>query len=322
MSARLLVFIALVLAAPPAGAMILASGDGSGNTSAPADDFGFANVGDAGQTAVYIGAGWVISANHVGVGPVVLEGVTYEALPGSKVRMRNRGARVSPDLAMFRLREVPSLPSLPIRHTPPEVGDLVFLAGHGYGRDTPVEFQGAPGWAWSDEAALRWGTNTVKAVGLMITVGSGNATATFETNFSGKGATEHEAQVALGDSGGGAFIERGDTWELAGVLFAASLYPGQAKRTSIRGNLTYIADLSIYRDQILAIMACDDDLECVREGRARRASSCTSNCGDGFAWSLVAALLVRPRFKPLFRPLFKRRWPSWVRLRRRPRAPS
>ena len=49
--------------------------------------------------------------------------------------------------------------------------------------------------------------------------------------------------MAVGDSGGGAFIKRGDTWELAGVLFAADRNPEQPKRTSIQGNLTLIADL-------------------------------------------------------------------------------
>ncbi len=318
MSARLLVFIAFALAASPAGAMILASGDGRGNTTAPPDDFGFANVGNAGQTAVYLGAGWVISANHVPLRQVVLQGKPYPALPGSKVQMRNENALVSADVAMYRLRDVPDLPSLRVRRTPPRVGDLVLLAGNGYRRGAPVEFQGEPGWEWSRQAALGWGTNTVKSVGLMVSINLGNATAAFETDFSGEGATEHEAQVAIGDSGGGAFIKRGDTWELAGVLFASSQHPDQTERTAIRGNLTYIADLSVYRDQILAVMACDDDLACIDERRTRRASSCTSICGEGFAWSLVVPLLVGPPFRPLFR----RRWPSWVRLRRRPRAPS
>ena len=311
MSARLLIFIALTLLASPAGALVLASGTGSGNTTAPADDFGFANVGKSRESAVYLGSGWLITANHVAHESVVLEGVRYETLPKSKVRLRNYRARISPDLAMFRLREVPDLPSLPIRPMPPEVGQLVFLAGNGYGSDAAAEFRGNPGWSWSNEKHLRWGTNTVRTVGLIITVKQGNATSAFETDFSGGQATKHEAQVAVGDSGGGAFIKRGDTWELAGVLFAADRNPEQPKRTSIQGNLTLIADLSVYRDQILAFVACDDDRDCIEaRRRTRQASSCSSACGEGFAWSLVVPLLVR------------RRWPSWARLRRRRREPS
>ena len=306
MSARLLIFIAIILLASPAGALVLASGEGSRNTTAPADDFGFANVGKTRESVVYLGSGWVITANHVSVGPVVLDGDSYVLLPQSKVRIRNPRARVSPDLAMFRLQAVPDLPSLPIRATPPEVGQIVFLAGNGYGRGAAVEYQERFGWSWSDEQDLRWGTNTVRAIGLTITVRQGNATSAFDTDFSANPATEHEAQVAVGDSGGGAFIKRGDTWELAGVLFASDHDAGQTQRTAIQGNLTLIADLSVYRDQILAVIACDDDRDCIDARRARAPSS----CGEGFAWSLVAPLLVR------------RRWPSWAPLRRRRREPS
>ena len=51
--------------------MIIASGDGTGNTTAPADDPGFANVGNrGGLTGVYLGRRWVLTANHVGEGDI------------------------------------------------------------------------------------------------------------------------------------------------------------------------------------------------------------------------------------------------------------
>lgn len=306
--------LAIALVAAPAGALIVVSGDGRGNTEPPPDDFGFANVGDAAQTAVYIGRGWVLTASHVPEGPVVLQGVVYEPVAGSKVRMRNDDEHFMADLALFRLREPPDLPSLPIRPTPPEEGDLVFLAGNGFGRGEAVELEGEPGWAWSKDAALRWGTNRVRSVRLMIAIGFGNLTAAFETDFSTRDGTEHEAQVTVGDSGGGAFIKRDGTWELAGILFAENQYDEQPRRTAIAGNLTYVADLSVYRDQIFAAMDCDGDYPCMRQRMARRASSCQSVCGEGFAWSGVVLLLVRPRST--------RTWPSWARRRRRPPAPS
>lgn len=319
MSARVLLFLvlAIALAAPPTPALIVVSGDGQGNTVAPPDDFGFANVGDAGQTVVYVGQGWVITANHVPLGRVSLDGIPYDALPGSKVRIKNEEEGVSPDLAMFRLEEAPPLPALEIRSSPPRVGDLVLLAGNGFARGAALELDEMPGWVWSRESALRWGTNRVKSVGLKIPVSVGSITVAFETDFSGRGATEHEAQVTIGDSGGGAFIEHDGTWELAGVLFAAEQYENQAKRTAIQGNLTYIADLSVYREQILAVMACDRDAACLEE-HADRASPCTSICGEGFAWSVVVPLLVRRRSRLLVR----RTSPSWARRRRRPLAPS
>ena len=44
--------------AGPAGAVIVSAGDGTGNTAAPADDFGFLSAGSqAGATAVHLGGG-------------------------------------------------------------------------------------------------------------------------------------------------------------------------------------------------------------------------------------------------------------------------
>ena len=75
-----------------ADAVLHVTGDGSGNTqsSPPPDDPGIDNVGVAGGlTAVYLGGGWVITADHVGEPPVTLLGVTYPAVPGSKTQLEH-----------------------------------------------------------------------------------------------------------------------------------------------------------------------------------------------------------------------------------------
>ena len=58
---------------------------GSGNMSAPSDDPGWNNVGAIGVGGgVYIGYGWVLTANHVGSGDgITLGGVKYPMLPGT-----------------------------------------------------------------------------------------------------------------------------------------------------------------------------------------------------------------------------------------------
>lgn len=261
---------ALVLARP-APAVILAGGDGSGNTTPPADDFGFAHVGSARETAVYLGNGWVITANHVQEGEVTLGGVRYPAVEGSKRRLHNAGGGVSADVALFRLQEpVPGLAALPIRATSPEPGDPVVLVGNGPNRGEPTEFDGHPGWRWGEGRRLRWGTNRVHAVGLDVQAGVGDLTHAFSTRLSPVDPSEYEATVAVGDSGGGAFIKNGDTWELAGVLFAASTWDDQPPQTTLYGNVTFAADLSIYRDQILAVTAppaCRDGLDDDGDGR-------------------------------------------------------
>lgn len=304
--------LALVLAtaaAPEAGAVIIASGDGTGNTTAPDDDFGFANVGDAAQTAVYLGDGWVITANHVALGPVELAGVRYEAVPGSKIRMKNEGPGVSADLALWRLEKPwPPLPPLRIRSTPVRVGEEVVLAGNGYERGEPVEIEGVAGWRWAASQRLRWGTNRVAGFHPQLSLDRGTVTDAFSMEFDLVDATPHEAQVAVGDSGGAVFTRRDGRWELAGVLFAANSYPGQPSGTALYGNVSLAADLAAYRDQILEVIG----------EREPAPASCQNACGDGFALSLLVPVgLLAGRRRATRRP--RRAAPPPPSARRRPR---
>ena len=74
----------LLLGANHSAAVIIVTGDGTGNTTAPSDDPGFDNVGSVnGLSGVYLGNGWVLTAGHVGSGPMVFGGVTYSPGPGS-----------------------------------------------------------------------------------------------------------------------------------------------------------------------------------------------------------------------------------------------
>jgi hypothetical protein len=259
---RLAFLVAALLLPPlPTAAVIIASGDGTGNKIAPADDFGFANVGTSGQSVVYLGRGWVITAHHVSLGPVKLAGARYEPVQGSRVRLKNLGKPgPSPDVALFRLQKPwPELPELRVAEVSPRIGEQVVLMGNGPARGDPIQHDSIDGWAWRAPSVLRWGTNRVEAVGEPVRVGAGTVTTAFAMTFSAphgeRYPTPHEAQVGVGDSGGAAFIKRDDTWELAGVLFAARGVDGQAKRTSLYGNLTFAADLAAYRGQILEIIS-------------------------------------------------------------------
>ena len=50
----------------PAGAVIVAGGDGTGNASAPSPDPGFSRLAIvAGLSGVYLGKGWILTAGHV-----------------------------------------------------------------------------------------------------------------------------------------------------------------------------------------------------------------------------------------------------------------
>jgi hypothetical protein len=266
---RLGALLLLLCAGAPAPAVIIASGDGTGNTTAPPRDPGWANVGLRGSvTAVYLGNGWVLTANHVGVGSVSFQGVTYEAIPESKVRFDTAPGQVS-ELIVFRVRGEPALPALELAASPPEPGTPVILIGNGRSRGTPTLWNGIRGWNRGAGASLRWGTNRVEEGRLDVAI-HGTRTRAFSTEFAPDRATLHEAQAAVGDSGGAAFVERGDSWELAGLVFAVDSFDGQPPGTTLYGNRTLAADLSFYRRQIQAVVrapACRDGLDNDGDGR-------------------------------------------------------
>lgn len=288
---RALTFAALLGLAATARAVIVAGGDGTQNTTAPAaDDFGFANVARVWNSAngfynsgVYLGHGWVLTAYHVvrdGTGGFLFRDVifrdssavdhTFTIQPGSGVRLRNADDSFT-DLALFHLDSEPAfLGSIAVAATTPLGGESVVLAGFGVNRsasethwdvsgDTWTETTNAgnaQGYQWAGGQSLRWGTNTL-AFGATpsdrtTVIDDGFGLATsIATSFENLAG---EAQGAVGDSGGGLFHKSGATWELAGILTAIDTANGQPANTAVFGNATYAVDLATYRDQIVAVV--------------------------------------------------------------------
>ncbi|TWT42557.1 PEP-CTERM sorting domain-containing protein [Botrimarina hoheduenensis] len=79
------------------------------NTTAPADDPGWANSG-GGRSAIYLGDQWVLTARHVSTGSIILPSGTYEPVPGTEVILSNPssflGTALSSqsDLKLFRIQ--------------------------------------------------------------------------------------------------------------------------------------------------------------------------------------------------------------------------
>jgi hypothetical protein len=248
----------------PATAVIVASADGTGNTSAPLDDPGWDNVVNlTGLTGVYLGNGWVLTANHVGVRDMIIDGDVYQAVPESKVQLQTVDSNA--DLALFQVVRDPGLPEVVIRDTPlPETTEVVMI-GHGRNRGAATSAcePARDGWLWQTTKTMRWGTNAIEEIDIGLSI-AGTLTLSFSTEFSSSRQTEHEAQAATGDSGGGVFVKSGADWELAGIITAIEA-PGDCNReAALYGNLTYASDLSFYGDQIAAIAevpACDDGLD-------------------------------------------------------------
>ena len=258
-SRRLALALAGLLAAAPAPAVLIASGDGSGNTSAPPSDPGWSHVGAVnGLTGVYLGDGWVLTANHVGTGPITLGGVSYPVVANSTVRLQHTPG-VYTDLRLFQLVADPGLTTLPVASTSPPRYSEALLIGRGRNRGAPYTFSGHSGWYWGAGYVQRWGTNAVSQPAFDLNL-SGVPVRALGFSFDDLGGTAPECVGTTGDSGGAAFVDG----ELAGILVAIWSYGGQAAGTSVFGNGTYVADLSYYRDQILSVAAgraCSDGVD-------------------------------------------------------------
>jgi hypothetical protein len=302
----LLLVLALALCLP-ARAVILDSGDGTGNTSAPTPDPGWKQVGlRGGLNGVYLGYGWVVTAAHVGAGPIAIAGTTYPDVPGSTVSIRHSGSTYA-DLIAYRIHPYPrGLAALEIPTTTPPVGANVVMIGWGMSRGAATSWQGIGGWLWGAAGTKRWGTNRVGAVlGSLesetnvtdLSIGL-TTTHSLVADFT-ESAPNHEAIVAVGDSGGGFFVKDGTVWKLGGISYALGTYIDQPPGTSLYDNVTYASDLSYYRAQILAAArpcadGVDNDLdgasdypadpECTWVGDLSERADCDDgidNDGDG-----------------------------------------
>ena len=280
----LAVGLALALGAGDVEAVLIGSGDGQGNLEPPREDPGWHHVGTRarnGMSLIYLGDGWVLTANHVGAEDVRLGGVVYRVLANSARRILNHDATPT-DLLLYRIRGNPSLPPLPrlqiARSTPP-LGEPVLMIGYGCNRGAAVLREVAPGrwvqgWKWGEGTSLRWGTNRVASSGTRVALRK-SFTQAIATEFEPPpNGTVFEAQAARGDSGGAVFAaarssenisasdselarprrESGREWELVGVMFAVASTLDRKDDVSVFGGYTYSIDLAHYRDQIMSIV--------------------------------------------------------------------
>jgi len=246
----------------PAFAALIATGTGTANTTAPNPDPGFNRLGVVnGLSAVYFRNGWVLTANHVGTATFWLAATGYAPVPGSTVRFSNPDSSLA-DLIAFKLSTRPALSNIALADTPVSVSTLVTLIGRGVDRGTATSWMGIGGWTWGGSSTMRWGTNRISAVGDFVL-----DTRAFRTTFDdirNPSPGEHEGDLVVGDSGGGAFTGTGTSAKLVGILFARSTYGGQPANTSLYGNHGLIADLYAYRNDILAVVDrpdCNDGLD-------------------------------------------------------------
>lgn len=261
---------------------VVVSSDGPNNSAPDGQPF-FNNVGSIGSaSAIYLGDGWVLSANHVaGSLPATVKfgGVDYATLAGSFHRLENptysEPLTALTDIVVFRLSSLVELPAVEISTATPAVGSPVMMIGNGSTRAGPLTFwnrteiagpnndtwevttpelANAAGYHTTGTREIRWGANVVNASNFTADAGHGDVIS-YATQFNSIGLT-HEAQAVSGDSGGAVFSFNGSSWELSGMMYAVGLFenqPGGAD-TTVFGMVTAIADLSAYRSQIIAII--------------------------------------------------------------------
>ena len=193
------------------------------------------------------------------MGEIFLEETIHAPNPRSKHTLLNENGTAA-DAMIFELEgdeNPPDWPLIPIAIHPPQRGEDVLLIGYGKVRDKVVEFEGDQGsefaFLWSKKGEKRWATNRVSTGDITVTQ-ENLMTKTFVFEFDepfSAGATRHEAQAAVGDSGGGVFVKRDGEWKLAGLMVSVAGNFQTPENASSYGDRTHAADLTHYREEIL-----------------------------------------------------------------------
>lgn len=279
-------FLTLCFSMSFARAAVITGGD-TGNTVPPTDDPGWNRVGRVGSfgSGVYVGNGWVLTANHVASDTFVVDGdATYTVLPGSEntQRIRNLTDTANIDLYMFRVAIDPGdgldgLGNIPIASVTPSVGSDGTHIGTGEGQtsasattyfvDTdPVDWvwstsffpqadATAGGYTWAGDGSrdTRWDFQRMENNDVDVQLyPSEGIIEGFTTNF------ENLADYGMSvdnDSGSPIFFKNGSVWELTGIAHSVGTFNSQPSRTSMFGNDVFYSDLAQYRDQIEDIIA-------------------------------------------------------------------
>ena len=212
-----------------------------------------------GPSVIYLGAGFALTARHVGMGEIFLEETIHAPNLRSKHTLLNENGTAA-DAMIFELEgdeNPPDWPLIPIAIHPPQPGEDVLLIGYGKVRDKVIEFEGDQGsefaFLWSKKGEKRWATNRVSTGDITVTQ-ENLMTKTFVFEFDepfSAGATRYEAQAAVGDSGGGVFVKRDGEWKLAGLMVSVAGNLHSPKNASSYGDRTHAADLTHYREEIL-----------------------------------------------------------------------
>ena len=239
-----------------AEAVVLYGNDTGGttdNTVAPTNGAPWnyvARIDENNASGVYLGNGYVLTANHV-TGPLAsasINGSVY-AIDQSYVPLQIGGA----DIKLLRIIGDPGLAPLALMGSKDDdTGKGATFIGWGVGKGSEIRNQG---WNWGDDSTQlqRWGENTTNSSYVTSDGFSMLATA---FNRSG-GFGEDEFSLSLGDSGGGLFIKYGNTWKLAGIaagveISGQALYDKDPVALFDQPGISVYTPVKLYRDAIIS----------------------------------------------------------------------
>lgn len=210
--------------------MILYGRSNAENTTAPGNGAPWAygtRVGAPNASGVYLGNGFVLTANHVDMGignvstTIVINNTTYTQNTAFTPCRLSSGNHVV-DAKVFRINGDPGLAPMPIamEDIEADTGADFTVIGWGVGKGNQTSNTSAnTTWTWGDVSTQiqRWGTNFSEDADYTLS-GSGYLydilLAVHDILPVGP---ENEAAVTLGDSGSGLFISFNGTWKLAGI---------------------------------------------------------------------------------------------------------
>lgn len=245
-----------------AQALIFSSPDSEPEDASPADFPFWENITQRryeGPSVIYLGAGWALTARHVGIGEIMLEGESFLPNFRSGHTLMNVNGTAA-DAIVFQLdpdADLPELPILPLASFAPLPGEEVMLIGFGRERGQVIEWHDEGrtrfGFAWSERGSKRWGTNRIASNHTVLVQQDWSTHAlsfVFDPPHS-ESTTRYEAQAAMGDSGGAVFVQRDGEWLLVGMMTSIAANGALADQITTYGDTTFAADISYYRSEIL-----------------------------------------------------------------------
>lgn len=267
----------LVAFSPPAQSIVFWNLGNEANQADPGTGVPWASVakihdplnGAVSGSAVYLGDGYLLTANHVFVGPGFdandYSRVSFDSINSYPIdpNFGNYGIQVAPgvDMKVIKVTLNPAgVNAVTLLASPIEQIAPATLVGWGKGRDPGVPLASTNVvWGTDATAGKRWGLNEPKFLGSGPYDYIGTIAGASGPGFAPGGLGDAEASVALYDSGSGLFQEIGNVWYLIGLTTSTddggSTDFGIDDLTSPeRGDRDYFARISSYEEQITALV--------------------------------------------------------------------